>query len=485
MTNMTPYATDDIGTANHGSHLAYPERHIIGRTKAIQESQPGDAMLTLSQTELQNRLNTSEEAALVINNNYQIIATNSVFQARFPSADPNRLCHQASHGYAEPCHLSGESCPLKMAQERQSPQRVLHVHHSVEGAEHVDIRLEPLWVEGLGAVYLETQQVVNQSGNSRYRLLGYSQIFTQTLELLQRAAPNDISVLITGESGTGKELAARYLHFNSLRKRQQFVVVECSGLTESLFESELFGHEKGAFTGANQAKPGLVEAADGGTLFLDEIGDVPLPLQVKLLRLIETGSYRRVGSVTERAANFRLISATHQNLEALVAQGLFRQDLYYRINSFPVQLPPLRERVEDIPLIAESYLSQWQHGAKTLSAAALRYLKSLDYPGNIRELKNRLARAAILCDGEVVTPEQLQPPAGIDGKGRELPELERTNGEQTSRTEPGWPETLLTLAEAEKLYLRYAVAHHRGDNRSLAKLLGVSERTLYRKLNDL
>jgi transcriptional regulator with GAF, ATPase, and Fis domain len=178
------------------------------------------------------------------------------------------------------------------------------------------------------------------------------------LDMISRVAPSDAAVLLQGESGTGKELAAKAIHDASRRAEGPFVVLDCSGLPETLFESELFGHEKGAFTGAMARKAGLVEAAAGGTLFLDEVGDIPLPMQVKLLRLLETGAYRRVGGTESLHATFRLVSATHRPLRQMTEDGSFRQDLYFRLNTFPIELPPLRERQEDIPLLAEALLQR-------------------------------------------------------------------------------------------------------------------------------
>jgi len=293
-------------------------------------------------------------------------------------------------------------------------------------------------------------------------MIGFSQAFTRMLDLLNRAAPSDISVLLQGESGTGKELAAEYLHQHSHRAHKPFVIVECSGLNETLFESELFGHEKGAFTGALNRKPGLIEEAHGGTLFLDEVGDIPLSMQVKLLRLIETGSFRSVGSVVEKKADFRLILASHKNLGEMVDAGLFRKDLYYRISPYPVHLPSLSERQEDVPLIAEAIIEELDETrSKYLSKRARNWLVKQSYPGNIRQLRNTLERALLLCDGDEIDVRHLT--IGTPGSDAPAPQLK-------------------SLEEVEREYLRSVLAHHDGDNKSLAKALGISERTLYRKL---
>jgi transcriptional regulator with PAS, ATPase and Fis domain len=227
------------------------------------------------------------------------------------------------------------------------------------------------------------------------------------------------------------------------------VVVDCSGLTETLFESELFGHEKGAFTGANTRKPGLVETAKGGTLFLDEMGDVPLSMQVKLLRLIESGSFRRVGAIESQQADFRLVAATHKPLEAMVADGRFRQDLYYRISAFPIHLPPLRQRVADIPMLVDSFLQRGATATHRLvvEPAALAALQAHDWPGNIRELRNVLDRARLFADDGTVRvehlPESLNPgalrPLPAGGAGSGLQQLAGDVWEWTSSPYTGYP----------------------------------------------
>jgi len=236
-------------------------------------------------------------------------------------------------------------------------------------------------------------------------------------------------------------------------------------------ESELFGHEKGAFTGAAVRKVGLVEAASGGTLFLDEIGDIPLAQQVKLLRLIETGAYRRVGGVQPLRADFRLVAATHRDLKAMVREGTFRSDLYYRISAYPIHLPALRDRREDIPLLTESLLSRVRPDRQlALSDEARRALVSYEFPGNIRELRNILERASLLTDGERIAGEHL--PAEVAGEGSSepaVPSVPRAADESALRS-------------AERQVFERALVQHDGNRRALAHALGISERTLYRKL---
>ena len=238
----------------------------------------------------------------------------------------------------------------------------------------------------------------------------------------------------------------------------------------------MFGHEKGAFTGAHTRKQGLVKAAQGGTLFLDEVGDIPLNLQVKLLRLLETGIYRRVGSVEPQAADFRLICATHRPLKKMVSGGEFRQDLYYRISTFPIFLPALRERRDDLPLLIESQLKRISPKRHlSMHPKALQILQSYEFPGNIRELRNILERASLLAEGYLILPEHLHEES-IDEESMEF--VEKTDSKPVSSI-------VMPLCEVERQYLQWVAQHFEGDNKTLAKELGVSERTLYRKRRTL
>ena len=309
---------------------------------------------------------------ILLDDRYRILAANGAYRRQFGAAGGTeggaegsvvgRTCHAVSHHASVPCDQAGESCPLAQARASGQRERVLHVHHTAQGEEYVQIELAPVaGADGTTGFFVEKMvplPVAAQPVPSAQGLIGRSPAFQKMLGLVARVAPSRAAVLLLGESGTGKELVAHAVHQGSLRARRALVPVDCSSLPEALFESELFGHEKGAFTGAAQARPGLVEAADGGTLFLDEVGDIPLPLQVKLLRLLETGTYRRVGSTELRHADLRVVSATHRNLQHMVAAGRFREDLYYRLSTFPIHLPPLRERQGDIALLARALLER-------------------------------------------------------------------------------------------------------------------------------
>jgi DNA-binding NtrC family response regulator len=313
-------------------------------------------------------------------------------------------------------------------------------------------------------------------------MIGRAPAFQEMLALVARVGPSQASVLLLGESGTGKELVARALHEVSLRATRPLVVVDCASLPETLFESELFGHERGAFTGAHASKPGLVEAASGGTLFLDEVGDIPLLMQVKLLRLLENGTYRRVGSTELRRADVRVVSATHRDLDAMVADGRFREDLYYRLSTFPIRLPALRERREDIALLAKSLLERVAPRKLALSREALARLAAHDFPGNVRELRNVLERAALLTDGSSIEAAQVEQAMAVGRRAAVRPQSPALPDAQAG---PGAARSGQPLRDAEREALAAMLASHQGRRAALARQLGISERSLYRKLREL
>ena len=437
---------------------------------------------------------------ILLDDRYRILAANGAYRRQFGAAGGTdggaeggvvgRTCHAVSHHASVPCDQAGESCPLAQARASGQRERVLHVHHTAQGEEYVQIELAPVaGADGATGFFVEKMvplPVAAQPVPSAQGLIGRSPAFQKMLGLVARVAPSRAAVLLLGESGTGKELVAHAVHQGSLRARRALVPVDCSSLPEALFESELFGHEKGAFTGAAQARPGLVEAADGGTLFLDEVGDIPLPLQVKLLRLLETGTYRRVGSTELRHADLRVVSATHRNLPHMVAAGRFREDLYYRLSTFPIHLPPLRERQGDIALLARALLERVaprpQPRALRLSGAALALLEAQPYPGNVRELRNLLERTALLCDGDTISAEHVQQALACG-----LPPLARAVEEGAG--EPRASAALAELSRQRRLLddeaLQQALAAHQGSRAALARQLGISERSLYRRLKAL
>lgn len=293
-------------------------------------------------------------------------------------------------------------------------------------------------------------------------LIGQSEPMRQVERLIKRMGPTDKPVLILGESGTGKELAARELVKHSLLKDQPLVTINCAALAEQLLESELFGHEKGSFTGATSAKPGLFEVADGGTLFIDEIGELSLTLQPKLLRVLEDGSMRRIGSIKERRVSVRLIAATNRQLSEEVSAGRFREDLYYRINMLTLSLPPLRERGSDLDLLVHHFLGKgWQ-----INTQALEGLRQYDWPGNVRQLRNALERAKILADDNVI--EWRNFPAEIV-ESSQLPQKPMA-------------EDTLELNQMTRAHLVEAMQRSGNNKTKAAQILGVTRRSLYRLL---
>lgn len=414
--------------------------------------------------------------AILVSADYRILATNRAYRDAFGELETARVhhCYQVSHGYDEPCDRAGESCPLAAATESGHKERVLHIHQTPRGREHVDVEMVPIHDDQQRLqFFIELLKPVPLASGSLgdVEMVGQSEAFNRMLSRIARVGPSDASVLLLGESGTGKELAARALHMASPRSRGALVTLECSGLTDTLFESELFGHVKGAFTGAHSNKQGLVELADGGTLFLDEIGDVPLALQVKLLRLLETGTFRRVGSAEVRTSDFRLVCATHRDLPAMIDAGDFRSDLYYRINVFPIHTASLAERREDIPLLATALLQRLGKGKKYhLTESAMRLLVDYHYRGNIRELRNLLQRAIVLTDTNVIDRHVIAD--SIDDGTPAAASRDAAVGQSN------W----VDLKTAEERYLRELMAAHGNDKDKVARIAGISLRSLYRKL---
>ncbi|MCP5305098.1 MAG: sigma-54-dependent Fis family transcriptional regulator [Chromatiaceae bacterium] len=312
---------------------------------------------------------------------------------------------------------------------------------------------------------------LNARDARRKLMVGESNALHEVLRLIEAVAADEITVLIHGESGTGKELVAKAIHSNSPRAQRSFVAVDCCTLQEKLFESELFGHEKGAFTGAERQKKGLIEVAEGGTLFLDEIGEIDATIQAKLLRVLETGHFRRLGGTKDLTANVRVVAATNRSLEHMVEAGDFRADLFYRLNGFDLLVPPLRQRREDIPALAEHFVRNHSFSRrieKHLSNAAIRRLVAYDWPGNIRELKNIIERAIILSrERPVIGPEHL-----TFGTSQQ-----RNNALVTMSFDHN-----PTLDELESEYLALQMKRHSGRRAEVANTLGISERSIYRMI---
>lgn len=297
-------------------------------------------------------------------------------------------------------------------------------------------------------------------------IVGETKAIRNVLRLIEKTAPTDSPVLILGESGTGKELVARAVHRNSQRADKPMVTINCAALQESLLESELFGHEKGAFTGASAAKLGLFQVADGGTLFVDELGELAPALQAKLLRVLEDGSLRRVGSTREQKVDVRIIAATNRDLQQKVSESRFREDLFYRINVLSIEIPPLRERRDDIPLLIDHFLGRSGHGNWQIADDARKAMCHYHWPGNVRELSNIIERGTILADDNRITladlPENISrclgAPPETDGIADEVDDLE----------------------ERERRHVAHVLAREQGSRKRAADALGINRRSLYR-----
>jgi DNA-binding NtrC family response regulator len=312
-------------------------------------------------------------------------------------------------------------------------------------------------------------------------MVGSSQKMQEVFALVQQVAPSRAAVLITGESGTGKELAARAIHALSPRRPAPFVAINCAALPDTLIESELFGHEKGAFTGAVERRAGCFELAQNGTVLLDEVGDMPIGTQAKLLRVLEDGRVRRLGGKAEIQLDVRVIASTNTPLEGAIREGKFREDLYYRLNVFPIPLPPLRERREDIPVLVSALLEDMnrKHGTKVTDAAPefLERLSAYAWPGNVRELRNVLERAAILAGEGTLKPEHLPP--GLGGTAGPAPVSAAASDENELRVPVG-----STIEQAERALIELTLERTKNNKTRAAEILGISQKTLFNKLKE-
>jgi len=321
------------------------------------------------------------------------------------------------------------------------------------------------------APWAQAPQVTQKTTEAR-TMIYKSEVMSQLMKMVERVAPSQANILVLGESGTGKELIARAIHDKSSRKSKPFVAINCGALRETLLESELFGHEKGSFTGAYNKKIGLAEAANGGTLFLDEVGELPMAIQAKLLRFIQEGEIFRVGGKDSIKVDIRIICATNRELDQEVTRGNFREDLFYRINTIVISAPPLRRRKEDIPVLVQHFLTQGHNGfmsrVKSIDDEALNVMMKYDWPGNIRELQNACERLQVLSEGHIIMLNDL--PESIRN-----PEIK----DETLAFDP-----LIPLYELEKRYIIKALAHYGGNKTQAAQGLGITIKTLYNKLHE-
>ena len=415
------------------------------------------------------------DAAMLLGRDRVIVATNEQFRSVFSDGHDvkGRSCFEVSHCRDVPCEGISELCPLQRSFETGEPARTVHVHRTPEGDVHTAIVMRPLFDEtGELDNFLEVLKPLKiaSATASRDRLVGRSPMFNRMLQDLELVGPTEKSVAIFGEAGTGKELVARALHEISPRAHRVFVPVDCAALHEWQFERELFGHTKGAFPGADEARAGFVGAVDGGTLFLKEVEALSSAAQVKLLRLLETGSYIPEGATQPQRSEFRLICSSTRSLDDLARTGRFRDDLRHQIGGFPIAVPSLRDRITDIPILVDSLLHRLEllQPRPEVDPSTIEALQAYDFPGNVRELIQILERACLTADGKIILPEHL-PSACL-------------TGEEVSRPRLSFEGDVVPLSDVEALYVGWAASRTGGSQRALARRLGISERTLYRKL---
>ena len=477
------------------------------------------------QVDLQSMVDTHDRPFVVIDKDLTVVAVNRAYEKAFDTRGEDlvgKKCHRVLHHRDRPCYEAGEECPYSQCYTSQKACSCLHTHFDLAGrVRWVRISLFPV-KSADGSVYVgEMLHEIAARNHSKepdeVRPVGVSKAFLSSVEQLEQAAQTESPVLLVGETGTGKELAASFIHRYSRRRDKPYVALDCTVITESLFESEVFGHEKGSFTGSVGSRRGLFEVADGGTLFLDEIGEASLGTQAKLLRVLESGEFRRVGGNATIKANARIVCATNRNLWDNVVAGQFRQDLYFRIACFCIRIPALRERIDDIPVLAESLLKRIgreENRDYRLTDDALAFLQGYDYPGNIRELRNILQVAAahpttshageitlealqqglqMRSDFESAVPSPKVPPGGTGFSP--VPYAQpRIVGDEKSPPPQGIPgagasgaaprDTMppRSLKAVEAGHIAELLRRYGGNRRQVAQALGVSERTLYRKL---
>lgn len=433
--------------------------------------------------DVQSLIDAQDNPFVVIDRDYNVVAANKAYQQAYGITGDSivgRKCHQVSHHSDVPCHMNGEDCPHKQVFSTHKPHNVLHIHYDTRAqTEYVRIKGSPVFGQD-GSLYLgESIFALAHTEDldcDQQRMIGQSRAFLQCIEHLTRAAETDAPVLLAGESGVGKDLAAEYIHRRSNRSGRSFTMVDCSAIAETVFESELFGHERGAFTGCIGRRYGLFEQADGGTMFFNEIADLPQSLQGRLLNTMETGRFRRVGGRELLRADVRILCASSRNLRQQVASNRFRADLYYRIAGIICEIPPLRARQTDIPALARALLQRMGSSDDPgyhLTDEAAEALMDYDYPGNVRELRNILQRAAALSTNGIITTDEIyidRQPAGRDT----TPSLgfNETDGQEPS------------IRKLESQYISELLTEHQGKRARVAQILGISERTLYRKLKQ-
>lgn len=451
--------------------------------------------------DLVSLVNSHNKPFVVIDKNYRILAINKAYEQKYCATGESavgRMCYQVSHGKNQPCSVEGEECPHEQVFNTGEAEVCTHIHCDSQHHMH-QVKVSAFPLKGSNnelfmGECIEEISSMNGLGPGSKRMVGESSEFMACIGQLNIASGSDAPVLLQGETGTGKELAAEFIHTHSSRSLKPFQIVDSTVLTENLFESEMFGHVKGAFTGSLGEKQGLFELAEGGTIFLDEIGDMPISQQAKLLRVLESGQYRRVGGKNTRKADVRIICATNRHLWESVLAGTFREDLYYRIACLNIRLPSLRNRINDIPVLARNLLEGINRSMRCsyhLMPDVYEPLKAYQYPGNVRELRNILFIAATHSLNREINATL------IEHVMNNLPhcnEPEAITIDKISHVDAAAPLTAVlddkaeqptSLKGLEEKHIRELLDRYQGNRKQVADALGISERTIYRKLKGL
>ena len=423
---------------------------------------------------LESLLETHDLPFVIINADLKIVAINRACETQLGIVRDQVI--------GKPCCESSNGCRHQRLFEKLEPYSGVFPNSSLAVEKLFRLHGYPL-LDADGTLYIGESlsyatQTLTDSGGPK--MLGESAVFLKLKNKLQQAAETLAPVFLTGETGTGKELAAEFVHRHSKLANGEFVIVDCTILGENLFESELFGHEKGSFTGAAASKKGLFELANNGTLFLDEVGELPLSQQPKLLRALESGNFRRVGGTATLSSKVRIVSATNRNLAEMVKEGSFREDLFYRLSVFPVEMPPLRDRRQDLPVLVDYLLEQLSNreGQRySLTKEALMKLMHHLWPGNIRELRNCLQLATGLCVNQQITEKDII----IMRRSNRSAEIRPAENQEWSTKAPANP--MDPLEQIEVNFLNSLISKYNGNRKQIATEMNVSERTLYRKLN--
>ena len=450
--------------------------------------------------ELISLVNSHDKPFVVIDKNYRILAVNEAYEHAYGASAEEavgRSCYEVSHGNERPCSEEGEECPHEHIFNDGDSCICAHIHCDSSHRMH-QVKVSAYPLKGAnGELFMGecieeiTSPEDRRSGGER--MVGETPAFLACLKQLDIAASSEAPVLLQGETGTGKELAAEYIHKHSSRNDKPFQIVDSTVLTENLFEAEMFGHASGAYTGSVGEKQGLFELAEGGTIFLDEIGDLPASQQAKLLRVLESGQYRRVGGKKTRKADVRIICASNRHLWEAVQAGTFREDLYYRIACLNIRLPSLRERLDDVPTLARNLIEGINRAMRCsyhLKPDVYDELKRYQYPGNVRELRNILFIAATHSRNREIDAELINHVVSNLPHCNEVTETTTSQQSDTAMSSPvsdavAAGNSASSLKDLEAEHIKQLLQRYDGNRKKVAAALGISERTIYRKLKKL